>query len=425
MAFAGNPRLIVLDEPTTALDVSTQRLVLNTVRELCAKHQVAAIYVSHDLAVVSELATRIAVMYSGRVIELGEAADVVGRPLHPYTRGLLTAVPSPTRALRLVGIEGTPPSPSRRPSGCAFAPRCGFATEVCLEAPPQPTRALGREVRCVHVEQVSTVPLADRASRADEVESDSPSVLGIRSLSAGYGSSPVLKDLTFDVQERVCTAIVGESGSGKTTLARAIAGLHRQYTGTISLGTEVLNASVHKRSVQQVSDIRYVFQNPYASLNPRRTVGDTIAGSLRTLSKLPARAIDSAVVQALEDVSLLPEMARRYPSELSGGERQRVAIARALVVRPRLLICDEVTSSLDASAQAIIIELLRTLQTERDLSILFITHNIALVRALASQCIVLSKGEIVEAGAVADVLGRPQHDYTVQLMHDVPMALDR
>ncbi len=421
MAFACRPSLIVLDEPTTGLDVTTQRHVLDTIRSLCRAYGVAAVYVSHDLAVVGGLVSDVAVMYSGRIIEVGSTARVFGDPLHPYTRGLLSAVPSPLQATRLTGIDGQPPRPGRRPAGCSFAPRCGFATSECRSQQPEPVLIDARAVRCVRVAQVresstgAATALSGAAPAAGEV-----AVLSAREVSASYGRRPVLTRVDLDVPAESCVAVVGESGSGKTTLARCIVGLHRNWTGDIRFEGASLAASARDRPRQVLRRVQYVFQNPYTSLNPRKTVGQIVAQPLEQYLRLGYRERSQRAARALADVSLGADFLSRYPDQLSGGERQRVAIARALAVEPDLLICDEVTSALDVSVQAVIVELLRGLQAEHRIAMIFITHNLALVRSIAQSVVVLRDGAVVESGPVGQVLDRPADPYTARLMQDVP-----
>jgi len=421
MAFACRPSLIVLDEPTTGLDVSTQRHVLDTIRSLCRAYGVAAVYVSHDLAVVGGLVSDVAVMYSGRIIEIGPTARVFGDPLHPYSRGLLSAVPSPVQATRLTGIDGQPPRPGRRPAGCSFAPRCGFATADCLSRQPEPVLIDSRDVRCLRVAQVreSTTSTAAALSPAAVAAGEVP-VLSVRDVSAGYGRRPVLTRVGLEVPAESCVAVVGESGSGKTTLARCIVGLHRNWTGEIRFEGASLAASAGDRPKQLLRRVQYVFQNPYTSLNPRKTIGQIVAQPLEEYLRLGYRERSQRAVRALEDVSLGADFLSRYPDQLSGGERQRVAIARALVVEPDLLICDEVTSALDVSVQAVIVELLRGLQAEHNIAMIFITHNLALVRSIAQSVVVLRDGAVVESGPVGQVLDHPGDPYTARLMEDVP-----
>jgi len=421
MAFACRPSLIVLDEPTTGLDVSTQRHVLDTIRSLCAAYGVAAVYVSHDLAVVGGLVSDVAVMYSGRIIEIGPTGRVFGDPLHPYSRGLLSAVPSPVQATRLTGIDGQPPRPGRRPAGCAFAPRCGFAIPDCRSQQPEPVLIDSRDVRCLRVAQVreATASTAAALSRAATGAVAAP-VLSVRDVSAGYGRRPVLTGVDLDVPAESCVAVVGESGSGKTTLARCIVGLHRNWTGEISFEGAPLKTSAIDRPRQVLRRVQYVFQNPYTSLNPRKTVGQIVAQPLEQYLRLGYRERSQRAARALADVSLGGDFLSRYPDQLSGGERQRVAIARALVAEPDLLVCDEVTSALDVSVQAVIVELLRGLQAKRRIAMIFITHNLALVRSIAQSVVVLRDGAVVESGPVEQVLDRPADPYTARLMEDVP-----
>jgi peptide/nickel transport system ATP-binding protein len=421
MAFACRPSLIVLDEPTTGLDVSTQRHVLDTIRSLCAAYGVAAVYVSHDLAVVGGLVSDVAVMYSGRIIEAGPTAGVFGDPLHPYTRGLLNAVPSPLLATRLTGIDGQPPRPGRRPAGCSFAPRCRFAASECRSQQPEPVLIGARAVRCLRVAQVREPPPGAAAALGGAVAATGGvPVLSLREVSAVYGRRPVLTGVDLDVAAESCVAVVGESGSGKTTLARCIVGMHRNWTGDISFEGAPLAARARDRPRQILRRVQYVFQNPYTSLNPRKTVGQIVAQPLEQYLRLGYRERSQRAARALADVSLGADFLSRYPDQLSGGERQRVAIARALVVEPDLLICDEVTSALDVSVQAVIVELLRGLQAERRIAMIFITHNLALVRSIAQSVVVLRNGAVVESGMVGQVLDRPADPYTAQLMEDVP-----
>jgi peptide/nickel transport system ATP-binding protein len=420
MAFCCRPSLIVLDEPTTGLDVTTQRHILDTIRSLCRSYGVAAVYVSHDLAVVGGLVADVAVMYAGRIVEIGPTAKVFGEPVHPYTRGLLAAVPSPGRAEVLAGIEGQPPRPGRRGRGCSFAPRCDFVIGDCWSEPPPPVLIDRREVRCIRAAQVRSA-VADRPSAQSGPACDgSTPALALRAVSAKYGRALALSDVELEVPPETCVALVGESGSGKTTLARCIVGLHSNWTGDISFHGERLAPRLRDRRRDVLRRIQYIFQNPYTSLNPRKTIGQIVAQPLEELLGLPFKERYGRAAQALEDVSLAGDFMSRYPDQLSGGERQRVAIARALVVEPDLLICDEVTSALDVSVQAVIVEELRRLQRERHLAMLFITHNLALVRSVAQHAVVLRDGVVVESGPVEQVLERPAHEYTARLMADVP-----
>ncbi len=254
-------------------------------------------------------------------------------------------------------------------------------------------------------------------SRAD---GELATTLSLRTVSARYGRTQVLSGVELDVPPESCVAVVGESGSGKTTLARCIVGLHSNWTGEITFDGARLVPGARDRPKETLRRVQYIFQNPYTSLNPRKTVGQIVAQPLEQLLGLPYRERAERATRVLEDVSLGGDFAGRYPDQLSGGERQRVAIARALVVEPDLLVCDEVTSALDVSVQAVIVEELRRLQRERHLAMIFITHNLALVRSVAQSAVVLHDGVIVESGPVEQILEHPANPYTIRLIADVP-----
>jgi peptide/nickel transport system ATP-binding protein len=426
MAFACRPELIVLDEPTTGLDVATQRHVLDTVRGLCSSYGVAAVYVTHDLAVVAEIADRVAVMYAGRLIELGDTKAVFEAPAHPYTDGLLKAIPSPEICHALVGMEGQPPSPGRRPSGCLFEPRCPHAVPACVEGRPPMVEIDGgsHRARCFRAQElVATSTGVDQLRSVSTDGEDAVSterLLTVQDLNGFYADKQILFDVALTVPHTSCVAVVGESGSGKTTLARCITGLHGHWSGSVSFAGKELKPFAKQRDLEVLRSVQYIFQNPYTSLNPRKTIGQLIEQPLAHFYQLSARERTERVVATLEAAALSGDFLGRYPDQLSGGERQRVAIARALVVEPKMLVCDEVTSALDVSVQAAIVELLRRLQRERGLSLLFITHNLALVRSIAQEVVVLHEGRVVEHGSTNGVLSHPEDEYTIRLLEDVP-----
>ena len=418
MAFACRPRVIVLDEPTTGLDVTTQAHILETVRALCRAHGVAALYITHDLAVVAQLSSRLGVMYAGRMVEVGPRAQLFGSAAHPYTRRLMSAIPDISGRYALEGIPGRPVLPQRRPPGCPFAPRCEFARDECRGSLPPVTRiSVGHEVRCFRSSEVLDASTRERSlvSGSGVPERAAP-VLSVQGLSASYGERVVVHAVDLAVWGRGCVALVGESGSGKTTLARCIAGIHRDFTGEIRLEGCLLASGARSRPRAVRQQIQYIFQNPYSSLNPRKTIGQIIAEPLSLFFSLPRRERHARTEALLERVSLSGEHIGRYPDQLSGGERQRVAIARALAAEPRLLVCDEVTSALDASVQAALIELLRELKQDIGLSLLFVTHNLALVANIAEDVVVMHDGRIVESGGVETLLKSPQAEYTRELL---------
>jgi peptide/nickel transport system ATP-binding protein len=421
MAFSCRPRVIVLDEPTTGLDVTTQAHVLDTVRDLARSHGGAALYVTHDLAVVASLADRVAVMYAGRIVETGPTKQLFDSAAHPYTRRLTAAIPRLAGSRHLVGIPGHAPAPGHRPQGCFFAPRCTYAVPECEQKLPdlQPVSG-GQLVRCIRAEEVQTQPRTLTQGTAEAVRdfSADDSVLVLKDVCASYGDRQVVHDINLSLAPRECLALVGESGSGKTTLARTIAGLHRDRTGDILLRGQPLGNVARARPAEVRRTIQYVFQNPYGSLNPRRTIGQIVWQPLAQFGDDGdgRRRIE----ETLERVSLSASYADRYPDQLSGGERQRVAIARALVCKPSVLVCDEVTSALDVSVQAAIVELLAELQRDLGLSMLFVTHNLPLVRSIAQRVAVMSEGRVVELAGVDSVLQSPSADYTRRLLSDTP-----
>lgn len=364
MAFAGRPSVVVMDEPTTGLDVTTQTHILDMVRQLCVRHNAAVLYISHDLAVVSGLCARVAVMRNGGIVEIGNSDDVLGAPQHSYTRQLILSVPE---------------FDARRDAS-ALAARPAVS-------PPPPAARLA---------------------------------LSVTSLSAAHGHFRVINDVALAVPAGECVALVGESGSGKTTLARCIAGLHMPSAGQVSLYGSLLAPLARERTADQRRQIQYIFQNPYTAFNPRRTIGGSLLAALRVFND-GARSRDrQAIRDALSQVALDDGFLERYPQQLSGGQRQRVAIARALLGNPQLLICDEITSALDVSVQAVIIDLLEKLRADRNLTLLFVTHNMALVRNFAQKVAVMHRGTIVDYGSVERVFRAPQADETRRLIRDTP-----
>ncbi len=381
MAFLCEPAVAVLDEPTTGLDVTTQAHVLTAVRELCQSHQTAGVFVSHDIAAVSGLADHIAVMYGGRIVEYGTSEEVTTRPTHAYTRSLIDAIPDPRQS------HGEHVASMRVRTGRA-------GTVEVLERPAVP--------------EVSGVRGAD-------------TFLSVRGLNASYNGNQILRGLDLEVARGTVMGIVGESGSGKSTLARSIGGLHAEASGDIVLDGKHLRFGARHRSKADRLAVQYIFQNATSALNPRKSIGESIAEPMIALGlHSSAAARRERVAELLTDVALKPDLADRYPVQLSGGERQRVTVARALATTPKLLICDEITSSLDVSVQASILDLIGELRERSDLTLLFVTHNLGVVRAISDQVAVLNQGVIVELGDVDSVLDHPEHPYTQRLLADTP-----
>jgi peptide/nickel transport system ATP-binding protein len=423
MAFACRPAFVVLDEPTTGLDVTVQKRILATVKGLCRESGTAALYVSHDIAVVAAIADRVAVLYSGKIVESGPTDGVLRAPLHPYTRSLLGAVPTATPGQRLTGIPGRAPLPDQRPRGCAFHARCDMSEARCASAaPPCSTPGPDRSVWCWRDESGASpaVPRAVPPLRPRAATARRSSVLRVTKLTAYYGALAAVRDVSFDVGGGEIMALVGESGSGKTTVSRCLVGAHAAYVGSISIDGDDLPRDARRRTIQQRRALQYVFQNPYGALNPRRTIGQTFLQWARVLCDDSAAGLRQRITTALDRVELETRYLGRYPDELSGGQQQRVAIARALVSDPSFLICDEITSALDVSVQASVVNLLSTLCRDTGLGVLFITHNLPLVGSVAQRVAVMRAGRVVECDATVDLFSHPREDYTMQLLKDSP-----
>lgn len=417
LAFILRPRVVVLDEPTTALDVTTQAHFLASLKRLCKTQGVAAVYVSHDLAVVKSLADRVLVLYAGRVVESAQSRQLFRHAAHPYSQGLLAAIPDLAQRRALNAIAGEAPTPAQRPTGCGFAPRCPWRRAACVEQSiALRDMKAGHAVAClfpppaVVIQEVSRQPVDAEAQ---------PLLLEVRNLCVSYDRRPILEQVNLQLRRGECLALVGESGSGKSSLSRALVGLADEADGQLRFAGEALNVRAARRSAEQRRQIQYIFQNPLRALNPRQTVAQSLATPLRHFFGLRGAALRQRIEQALIRVALPVTLAEAYPASLSGGERQRVAIARALVCEPQLLICDEITSALDVSVQAAILALLHSLQDE-GLTLLFVTHDLGVVRAVADRVAVLKDGRLLEQGTVAQVFDQPQAAYTRQLLEHSP-----
>ncbi|HZV74099.1 MAG TPA: ABC transporter ATP-binding protein [Conexibacter sp.] len=415
LALACGPAVLVLDEPTTGLDATTQARVAALIRSLVSEQQTAALFVSHDVGLVSMLADEVGVMYAGELVELGPAADVVGRPGHPYTRALLDATPR-LDGTAVRGLPGTPPGSVVR-DRCPFHARCAFAVEACVGGPIAPrTVAPGHVARCVKPE---VVPSADAPSPVHLPAPRASDVLAAHHVTCRYPrrDRPAVDGVSFHVDEGEMIAIVGESGSGKSTLLRALAGIHPPEAGTMTLDDRPLAGAVGARPRRERAQIQLVFQNPDASLNPRHPVAEIVRRPLRLLRDDVAREQEPEVVAALlESVRLPAALADRYPGQLSGGQRQRVALARAFAARPRVLLCDEVTSALDVSVQAAIIELIVDLARDHGTAVVFVSHDLPLVRSCARRVLVMRDGVVCEEGMAEALFAAPRHPYTGELL---------
>jgi len=423
-ALMCGPPLVVMDEPTTGLDVVTQAGVLKEVQRLRRELGLAIVYVSHNLAVIGELADEVTVMYAGRIVERGPTASVLGRPRHPYTRGLVSSIPDFLEPQQLRGITGVGVRIGAWPQGCSFAPRCDQRVAACDEKVPElEPISSGSLVRCIEWQR--TPPIARYQTDVIRRQADgSTPLLEVESLRAVYrsrsGTVTAARDVSFSIAVGETIGLVGESGSGKTTIGRCIIGLHEPTGGKIRLNGVELAAQASKRPRDARQRLQIVFQNPEDSLNPRHRVVDEIARPARILLGLSRRAAEAQAVSLLGQVQLPASVAHRYPPELSGGERQRIAIARALAAGPSLLICDEITSALDVSVQATVLEVLGQLQKDLGLSMLFISHDLGVIASVASRALVLESGEVREQGKLEQVLGDPRNEYTRRLIEAAP-----
>jgi glutathione transport system ATP-binding protein len=367
LAVSCEAEVLIADEPTTALDVTTQRQVTDLLRRLVNEKNMGLIFITHDMSVVAELADRVAVMRKGEIIEQGTVAAVMGNPQHEYTKLLLASVP-------MLGDKKSDP------------PCSGFLTQD------------------------------------DRLEGES--FLEVRKISKAYptrrGVVHALKEVDFRLMAGECTALVGESGSGKTTLAMSLLQLLQPSSGSIYFEGQEISKKEHKALKEARRNISVVFQNPYSSLNPRMRIVDIVAEPLLVLTDLDKATIRQRVIASLESVGLSQEHLRRYPHAFSGGQRQRIALARALVLEPKLIILDEPTAALDVSVQAQVVELLNELRERKNVAFLFITHDLALVERLANRVLVLYKGEIIERGTVNEVFQNPQQAYTKELLASAP-----
>ncbi|MCZ7564424.1 MAG: ABC transporter ATP-binding protein [Burkholderiales bacterium] len=441
-ALAGDPDLLIADEPTTALDVTIQAQVLALLGALQRRTGMAILLITHDLGVVAEVAHRVAVMYAGEIVEVADRDAFFRAPQHPYSRKLFDALPGRgARGGALAVIEGQVPRLTDRFSGCRFAERCDYALDRCRnEAPGWTAAGEGHRVRC-HLrereragprEPAAAVAAAVAAAGAAQGEA-SETLLEVRGLEVHF---PIRRGLLRRTIAHVravdgmslalyagrTLALVGESGCGKTTVGKGILQLVRPTAGSVRFAGEELTTLRGEALRRRRRELQIIFQDPYASLNPRMRVADILSEGMRALGVHAARGeAERRIDGLLAQVGLDAAARERYPHEFSGGQRQRIAIARALAVEPRLIVCDEPTSALDVSVQAQILNLLARLQRETGVAYLFITHNIAVVEYLAHEVAVMYLGRIVEHGTVGEVLDAPKHPYTQSLLSAVPV----
>ena len=442
MALAAKPDLLIADEPTTALDVTTQAQILKLLKELQAQTGTAILLITHDLGVVAEMADHVAVMYAGQIVESASRAAFFSEPRHPYSQKLFRSLPSRMkRGVALDVIAGSVPRLNQEFDHCRFAERCDFAWDHCRNVVPRWLAENDSGVRChlydpavVAELQAVAPPRAVAPVSAPATRSNGP-LLEVRDLKVYFpvrrgvfqrvvDHVKAVEDVSLAIPAGKTLALVGESGSGKTTVGRGILQLTRPTSGRVVYDGRELTELSERELRPLRREFQVIFQDPYASLDPRMLVGEIVEEGMRAQNLLgTARARALRAGELLEQVGLPASARHRYPHEFSGGQRQRISIARALAVEPRLIVCDEPTSALDVSVQAQILNLLKRLQDDLGLCYLFITHNLSVVEYLADEVAVMYRGRIVERGSADDVLQRPQHDYTRTLLAAVPKVI--
>jgi peptide/nickel transport system ATP-binding protein len=439
MALSCDPKLLIADEPTTALDVTVQAQILDLMRSLQDEMGTAILFVTHDFGVVADICDRVAIMYAGQIVEQASVASVFARPRHPYSEGLLVSMPQAARAgERLTVIPGQVPAPGAIPAGCRFQPRCSYAEPECADVPVElVTVADGSSVRCLRSEVVQlrsaaeVLSLASSGAERGERVVSSETLLAVTGLVKHFpvgggvirrakGAVRAVDGVDFTISPGETLGLVGESGSGKSTVARLVVGLLPATEGSVAINGEETLTLKGKAMRNARRNMQIVFQDPYSSLDPRATIGDSVGEPLEIYENMRGRKRDERVAELLQLVGLGSHVLRRQPHEFSGGQRQRVAVARALALEPRLLVCDEPVSALDVSTQSQVINLLADLQERLGLAYLFIAHDLSVVEHISHRIAVMYLGRIVEIGPADEVARRPRHPYTEALVSAIP-----
>jgi peptide/nickel transport system ATP-binding protein len=446
MALSCDPKLLIADEPTTALDVTIQAQILQLMRDLKDRTGSAVMIITHDLGVVAEMADNVVVLYAGKVVEYGDVNSIFGNPFHPYTIELQESIPRLTddKGKKLYPIEGSIPDPLELPTGCAFHPRCRFARDICKqEEPPLFSLEDNRQARC-WIYDPEKASLFDKAGdlarirvqehiedRSDRLQ-DAEQLVKVKNLVKHFpikggvfrttvGHVQAVDDVSFDIRKGETFGLVGESGCGKTTTGRLLLRLLEPTSGSVEFEGKPL-FDLNRRELRPLRrDLQIIFQDPFASLNPRMTVGDIIGESFAIHHINGTQSTADKVADLLKLVGLEPEHMRRYPHQFSGGQRQRIGVARAIALNPKVIVCDEPVSALDVSIQAQIINLLEDLQDRLDLSYLFIAHDLSVVKHIADRVAVMYLGKIVEMASTVELFDRPLHPYTEGLLGAVPV----
>jgi peptide/nickel transport system ATP-binding protein len=441
MALLLRPDLVIMDEPTTGLDVTIEAGVLDILDDLRREFKMAILYISHNLGVIARICDRVGVMYAGELIEQAPVSDIFTHPSHPYTLGLLRCVPR--QGLRytseaLYSIPGRVPPLNALPQGCAFAPRCALAESACTAAHPRLESAAQDHIaRCIHWQTVAQQPDRVTYTRPLATQTDQNSkkeLLRVRKLKVyfmqamdmlGIRKRPnirVIDGVDFDLPAQRTLGVVGESGCGKSTIAKVLAGLTPVTSGEIEFSGSDFAKPIETRGSESLKQLQMVFQNPDSSLNPRHTVAQTLSRPLRRFRIVSQEQENETIINLLRAVNLDESYLDRYPRQLSGGEKQRVAIARAFAGNPELVVCDEPISSLDVSVQAAVLNLLHELKHQRQVALIFIAHDLNVVRYISDEVAVIYLGRICEIGPTDRIFSAPSHPYTEALMSAIPVA---
>jgi peptide/nickel transport system ATP-binding protein len=450
MALLNNPALLIMDEPTTALDVTVEAAVLDLIAELRRDFDTAIMFISHNLGVIARICNRVGVMYAGEMVERATVQNLFASPQHPYTQGLIRCLPrlgTDKAGSILYPIRGRVPPPTSRPSGCVFGPRCDYSRDRCRNERPE-LRPLpnGTLVRCHFAEEIDPslwvpppdlqIPDVIREPSID-VNGDAPPLLELTALKKYYplqGNSmkdvlgmgetkyvQALENATLSIPKGKTLGIVGESGCGKSTLVKTIIGLESSTDGKAEFMGFDITGDLSERDSRLIQELQMVFQNPDSTMNPSYSVGTQIGRPMERFGTVPKRQIRSEVIRLLESVRLGENYYNRLPRQLSGGEKQRVGIARALASRPDLVLCDEPVSALDVSVQAALLNLLLDIQREYNTTMIFIAHDLSVVRYFSDYIAVMYLGEIVDIGPAEAIYSPPHHPYTEALLSAVPI----
>ena len=434
MALAGNPELLLLDEPTTGLDVTTQAHVLELLKDITKDTGTSMVYVSHDLGAIAQVCDRVIVMYAGEIVLEGPVRKILKEPIHPYTNGLLKSIPKLSLEGLPESMPGAQPQPGHIGEGCSFYDRCNISDEKCKTKTPdlEFLSEIDTSVRCFNYKKVIINQNKNiQLKNLDEKNIENNEILSLSDVSISYAkqsfldqlfnkltdSNPTVKDINININKGETIALVGESGSGKSTILKSIAGLLKTKDGNINFAqNRKLSEDLKNRSSDDLRAIQLIFQNPDESLNPNHTVEQILSQPLKLYFGLKGDELKKNIIELLEKVRLGEFYLTRYPRQLSGGEKQRIAVARAFAAKPDIILCDEVTSALDVSVQAAVLDLLKKLKDDFGTTYIFVSHDLAVVKAISDRVAVLYQGRLCEIGPSKNVYKFPSHPYTEVLL---------